>query len=72
MEGLKEKHSRDDGDDDDVSDQRLSAGMEATRDVIDAYKPSMKEKRNMESWTESGRGGGGGEEGGREISEQEM
>lgn len=38
--------------DDDVSDKPLSAGMEATRDVIDAYKTSIKEKRNMESWTE--------------------
>lgn len=38
-------------DDDDVSDaaaERLSAGTEAARDVIDAYKSSMKETRKTE------------------------
>lgn len=50
--GLKRKHGRDDvDDDDDVSDaaaERLSAGTEAARDVIDAYKSSMKETRKTE------------------------
>lgn len=38
-------------DDDDVSEaaaERLSAGTEAARDVIDAYKSSMKETRKTE------------------------
>lgn len=64
MIGLKENMAAAEDGDDDVSNvAALSVGMEAARDVIDAYKSSLKENREFWSWTEKERerGGRGGD-----------
>lgn len=52
---ITRKHGQDDVDDDATDAKPLSAGIEAARDMIDAYKSSLKEKRSMDRWMGSER-----------------